>query len=251
MKRQKQKINYPTEIDAAYYALHRYISPYDYVVRYIGEDLKPVTATVNPNCIIVGRLSKLNFFRPIPVGKGHFQSHFKRDEILFYKSNPDSPYFTGFGRYDKEALKLPFAKDLHITTHKKIDKNYNILLVGIDIDCHTGEKHVGEVETLIRHYLPDTYWEPSTGGKGRHGYLKLKYKNSYGVIATISSALKKLFAELNTLKNLYGYQAKIDDPAGLPFKLECVTENPYETNWKTLHDQRQSFLPLTTIRISR
>jgi hypothetical protein len=57
--------------------------------------------------------------------------------------------------------------------------------------------------------------------------------------------MNKIFAALNELKNLYGYEAQIDNPAGLPYKIQLVDDNPYEKDWSTLFyksDKEDKFL---------
>jgi len=222
------------EIDAAWYAVSRFIAPFDYVLRYTDREGKKNIITANPNCVLAAHISKIKILKPIALTKIMLQGHFNRETILFYKSAPNARLSSGYGRTDEQAQAISFSTDLGITTKKTIDSEYYTLLVGIDIDCHNGEKHVAEVEALIKRYLPQTYWEDSTNGNGRHGYLKIRYHNSFGVIETISNNLKLLFSKLDELKNLYGYEAKIDDPAGLPYKLEFTDTNPYDKNWSTL-----------------
>jgi len=236
---------YAKEIEAAWYAVIGFISPFDYVIRYTDENGEKQIVTANPNCVLASLISKNSLLKPIAITKSMFPHHFNRDVILFYKSLPNAKLTTGYGKYDKEALALSFSAELEITKKKTIDPKYHVLLIGIDIDCHNGEWHVREVEALIKKYLPNTYWEDSTNGKGRHGYLKIKFLKSFGVMDEISNFLEKLFAKLNELKNLHGYEAPIDEPVGLPYKLELLDHNPYEKNWTTLFlksDKEYKFL---------
>lgn len=231
---QGKKKTYSKEIEAAWYVLIRFMSTCDYVIRYIDKHGEKQTITPNSNCVLASQMSKNGLLKPQRITKSMLLDHFDRTVIIFYKSPPNSKLTTGYGRCDKSALDLSFSAELNITTKKKTDPQYYVLLIGIDIDCHNGERHVREVEELIKQYLPNTYWEVSTNGKGRHGYLKIKFLKSFGVIDVITDCLNKLFARLNELKTLYGYEAKIDDPAGLPYKLKLVDNNPYEKEWTTL-----------------
>lgn len=235
-KKRKRKVNkYEPEIEAAYYVLNPFVSSVDFVVRYIDKHGNKQIATENPNCVIVANMSGYHLLKPSRVTKEDYVRHFERNTILFYKSPPNSPYFTGYGGYDSTAQKLPFSAELEVFTKKQVDEDNYVLLVGIDLDCHNGENHVYEVMALIKKYLPNTYWEQSTNGNGLHGYIKIKYKNSFGVIKQISSDFKKLFDLLRQLKDLYGYEAILDEPAGLPYKYESVKTNPYQENWTSLH----------------
>jgi hypothetical protein len=238
MIKRKRKI-YDKEIEAAWYVLNPFISAFDYAIRYTGKNGEKQIITVNPNCVIAAQLSRNNLFKPSVLAKSMLEYHFNRTCIIFYKSDAHSPYFTGYGKQDADAQNLLFSKELNITTKKITDLKHCVLLIGIDIDCHNNENHVLEVESLIRHYLPNTYWEYSTGGKGRHGYLKLLYQNSYGVLKTICKCLNMLFAKLNDLKTLYGFEAKIDKPAGLPYILDFVDDNPYQEEWTTLYKSKK------------
>lgn len=233
-KSKKKRITYSKEIEAAWYVLKGFTSNFDYVVRYTDVNGKKQIVTVNPNCVLASKLSKYKFFKPHSISKSMFESHFRRDRIIFYKSSPNSKLTTGYGRYDQNAKSLSFSQELNITSRRVADSKYYILLIGIDIDCHNGEKHVREVEELIKKYLPDTYWEDSTNGKGRHGYFKIKYIKSFGVIKKITPLLNDIFAGLNNIKNKYGYEANIDEPAGLPYILNSEYTNPYNREWTTL-----------------
>ncbi|MBE0536844.1 MAG: hypothetical protein IH624_14355 [Phycisphaerae bacterium] len=231
----KPKTQYGKEIEAAWYTVSKFISPWDYVVQYRNEMCNSCIVTANPNCVVAANASKINLFKPSAISKAMFQAHFNRGQILYYKCARNAKLTTGYGRYDTDALNLPFAAELGVETKKKTHGSYCVLLIGIDIDCHNNEKHVSEVECLIQAYLPNTYWEASTGGKGRHGYIKIQYTNSFGVVEAISKTLKRLFGKLDDLRKLYGFEAKIDEPAGLPYKMELVDHNPYEANWSTLY----------------
>ncbi len=233
MGKYKRK-TYVKEIEAAWYALNGFFSTFDYVIRYTDKDGNKQIITPNPNCVLASFISKNGLLKPQAITKSMLPDHFNRDVIIFYKSPPNSRLTTGYGKYDKEALALSFSAELEITTRKITDTQYYVLLIGIDIDCHNGEWHVREVEELIKKYLRNTYWEHSTNGKGRHGYLKIKFLKSFGVMERISNFIEKLFAKLNELKNLHGYEAPIDDPAGLPYKIEFTDNNPYIENWTTL-----------------
>ena len=233
MRHNKRK-TYVKEIEAAWYALNGFISTFDHVVSYTDKYNQKQIVTPNPNCVLASFISKNGLLKPKAITKSMFPDHFNRDVIIFYKSSPNSRFTTGYGKYDKEATALPFSAELEITTKRTTDPKYHVMLLGIDIDCHNGEWHVREVEGLIKKYLPNTYWEDSTNGKGRHGYLKIKFIKSFGMLDKISKFLEKLFAKLNELKKLHGYEASIDDPAGLPYKIEFTDNNSYIENWTTL-----------------
>jgi hypothetical protein len=73
-------------------------------------------------------------------------------------------------------------------------------LANIDIDCHSRgnpRSATAFAEWLAENYLPDRYHEPSTHGRGRHGYFVLR-KFGFGdqevvnVLGRLDKALKKL-----------------------------------------------------------
>jgi hypothetical protein len=182
---QNNKKKYKKEIEAAWYALSNFISTSDYVVRYIGRNGEKHIKTVNPNCVLASQISKNGLLKPQRISKSDFVNHFNRDIMIFYKSHTNSKLTSGYGRYDKNAKNLSFSAELDVTTKKTTNSKYHVMLLGIDIDAHNGEKHVHEVEALIKQYLPNTYWEASTNGNGRHGYLKIKYLQSFdGKVST-------------------------------------------------------------------
>jgi hypothetical protein len=73
-------------------------------------------------------------------------------------------------------------------------------LANIDIDCHSrgnSRSATAFAEWLSQNYLPDLYHEPSTHGRGRHGYFILR-KFAFGdqevanILGRLDKALKKL-----------------------------------------------------------
>ena len=70
----------------------------------------------------------------------------------------------------------------------------------IDIDCHkTGNPESAKVfaDWLRHHYFPDLYHEPSTNGRGRHGYFVLfKHQCNAHAVAMILKKLEKALKKL-------------------------------------------------------
>ena len=74
----------------------------------------------------------------------------------------------------------------------------------IDIDCHergNPQSAKAFAEWLKDKYFPDLYHEPSTHGKGRHGYFGLN-KDGFGDVAVIN-ILKRLDKALKKLLELF------------------------------------------------
>ena len=73
-------------------------------------------------------------------------------------------------------------------------------LACVDIDCHRSgnpRSATAFAEWLSQNYLPDLYHEPSTHGRGRHGYFILRKRGFYdrevvNVLGRLDKALKKL-----------------------------------------------------------
>ena len=74
----------------------------------------------------------------------------------------------------------------------------------IDIDCHRGgnpESAKAFADWLRDNYFPCFYHEPSTNGKGRHGYIVL-FKKGFGDVA-VSNILKRLEKVLKKLLQVF------------------------------------------------
>ena len=233
-KKRRPKVKLDPEFEAAWYVLCPFISPFDFVTRYQDENNQKCINTANPKPILAAQHSGNKLFKAQMVTKSKFPAHFSKDVIIFYKSHPYKRLSTGYGRRDADARNLPFSQFLNITTKRITDTDYYVLLIGFDIDCHNGENHVVEVMALIISYFPDTYWEISTNGAGRHGYLKIKYRQSKDKFHNIVQFLDRLFKKLRELKTLFNYEALIDDPGGLPYETEFVDTNPHSAAWNTL-----------------
>ena len=80
----------------------------------------------------------------------------------------------------------------------------------IDIDCHRSgnpESAKAFADWLRDNYFPCLYHEPSTNGKGRHGYFVL-FKEGFGDVA-VANILKRLEKTLKKLLQVQGYRIKI------------------------------------------
>ena len=83
-------------------------------------------------------------------------------------------------------------------------KSSPLTLSMIDIDCHghgNPESAKAFADWLKDNYFPSLYHEPSTHGKGRHGYFVL-FKDGFGDVA-VSNILKRLEKTLKKLLQVF------------------------------------------------
>ena len=83
-------------------------------------------------------------------------------------------------------------------------KSSPLTLSMIDIDCHghgNAQSAKAFADWLKDNYFPNLYHEPSTHGKGRHGYFVL-YKDGFGDVAVVN-ILKRLGKTLKKLLQLF------------------------------------------------
>ncbi len=93
----------------------------------------------------------------------------------------------------------------------------NEILVNLDIDCHTSGSECGAFEAaeyLKATFFPGLYHEPSTNGRGRHGYLIL---DKFGMNAEgVKDLLKGLERRLNEHLLSEGFDIELFEIKGLP-----------------------------------
>ena len=83
-------------------------------------------------------------------------------------------------------------------------KNTPLTISMIDIDCHRSgnpESAKAFADWLTANYFPCLYHEPSTNGKGRHGYFVL-FKEGFGDVA-VANILKRLEKTLKKLLQVF------------------------------------------------
>ena len=232
-----KKKTYSKDIEAAWYALKNFIHPLD--CSYKGEypitdpdgqvkEIKYGVYPLNRNYVLASVLSGSSIFRPSYFSKSKLNQHLTRQDTYYYRSKYDGIHTEGYGSSEKQALNLEFSDDLGIISpRKKYEGKYYILLLGIDIDTHNGEPDAIEVENWLRSdYFPESYWEPSSGLKGRHGYVKVGIPcNIY--LSDVISTFEEIFKYLDDFRKQKNYQAPIDPPCGLPSQVKFVNTNPY------------------------
>lgn len=234
----KKRKHYSKEIEAAWYTLKDFIHPLDCsykgfnpVTDEEGQVIEVVSGVypMNRNYVLASVLSGSSLFRPSYMSKSKLHLHLIQQKTYYYRSKYDAIHSEGYGSSDKQALNLEFSEELRIrSSRKKYEDKYNILLLGIDIDTHHGEPDAMDVEKWLRsEYFKESYWEPSSGLKGRHGYVKVAYPYDTR-ISEISDTFEELFKLLDTLRKQKNYLAPIDPPCGLPSQVILVDTNPYE-----------------------
>src|SRR5271157_172389 len=151
-----------------------------------------------------------------------------KDPVCCYLRKLISPYVFGWaeddgvGRYSNEQLiryynsfgymGSPANSDCHdhftgqTTLYFWADgrKTSPLTISMIDIDCHRSgnpESAKAFAEWLKDNYFPCLYHEPSTHGKGRHGYIVL-FKEGFGDVA-VSNILKRLEKALKKLLQVF------------------------------------------------
>jgi hypothetical protein len=151
-----------------------------------------------------------------------------KDPVCSYLRTLISPYGFGWkgddgvGRYSNETLiryyntsgfmGSPTNDELHNhftgqdTLYFWADgrKSTPLTISMIDIDCHRSgnpESAKAFADWLRDNYFPSLYHEPSTHGKGRHGYFVL-FKDGFGDVA-VSNILKRLEKVLKKLLQVF------------------------------------------------
>jgi hypothetical protein len=228
--------SFTKEIEAAWYVLKPFFHPLDCAEKNTysiqdpqgdGTIIKSGVYPLNVNYVLASILSGDNRYRPSYMTKAKLAQHLNQIKTYYYRSAYQSIYSIGYGSHQNQALKLPFAQDLGVTSKRiPYPGGFYILLVGIDIDAHHGETDSLTVEEWLKTIFPESYWEPSSSFTGRHGYFKLAYPCTVSISSVIHS-LKFLFSLLDQKRQLLGFQSTIDVPCGLPSTLTLVPEYPY------------------------
>ena len=165
-------------------------------------------------------------FKPYYFSKLRLDTHLKQADTYYYRSRYNAVASTGYGSSDISKDKLNYADDMRIT-HKRIKyEDIGIMLLCVDIDCHHGEKDGERVKDLIiNEYFPGSYWEPSTGGKGFHIYMKLAYDvnyrfNPHQTLRYIHRVISECCLLLERERLERGFDAPIDKIDGLPSMID-------------------------------
>ena len=220
-------LSYEKTIEAAWYVLKGFINPIDCNVR--GTDDIPYYMNKNDAYLqfLTGKPVHLNYF-----SKNRAAHHFYGFDTYYYRSNyrysPEAKvgkYYQGYGSSDNQALKLSFSDILSVKTKVIRDTFTNVILVGLDIDCHKGETDGSKlVDWLIKNYFPHSYYEPSTNKNGYHIYIKLMFPYCTP-LGMIKDSLSELIQYLNVEKDKLGIKSVIDKPCGLPSFVYFVDHN--------------------------
>jgi hypothetical protein len=209
-----KKIIYPKEVEAAWYVMKELIDPFNCSVQH---DKKAIPMYYKD--VLRHHYSGTKVFKLFGFSKAHLAVHLAKSETYYYRSKPYAAHFTGYGSSDKQTQSLSFAKELNIMTKRKRLYGAYVLLLGIDIDAHNNEPDVDKLaDWLQTNYFPDSYWEPSTNEKGKHGYVKVAYKDCWN-LEDVKLLIEELFDLLQLKIKKAGFIANIDIPCGLPVLL--------------------------------
>lgn len=120
-------------------------------------------------------------------------------------------------RLTNEMLAAHFAGDETLYFTATGDPKNDDVLVMLDIDCHHSGSLKGAnafASYLAEHYFPGMYWEPSTNGKGVHGYVVV-HKSLTGDVA-LKSALGRLDKFLKQVLASGNWDVELVEVKGLP-----------------------------------
>ena len=216
-KIKKPKEIFPKETEAAWFVLKEFIDPLTCSEKHNGTPL-PMNKQVALEHLYSGTTIYKNITESKTItynlitynfSKGRLHDHLTQETVYYYRSKRCAKHAEGYGGWDSQALKLPFSEELDIC-HKRheYDKFY-VLLDGLDVDAHNGETDAEAVGNWIkRDYLHDTYWEPSTGGKGRHGYYIVAYPK-YLSLVYVKEILTEVHKLLNMKREQLGFESKV------------------------------------------
>lgn len=215
--------------EAAWYVLAPFIHPLDCSVR------RPTTSR-NTACAVfpMNKNEDLErFINAEPSGSAapspsyfsrfRLQLHLSGVETYYYRSRPNGSPRIGYGSSDAAKDRLLFdPKLLGIQGKAKRFPDILIILLGVDIDAHRGERDVAKVRDLIlERYFPGAYSEPSTSGSGIHVYAKLAVPIRFAgglnqTLRCVHSTVEALSAIMEQDRINHGLDAPIDHIRGLP-----------------------------------
>ena len=222
---------YSKEVEAAWYVLKNFINPLDCAEK-VETSVYPMNINAKLACIYSGykwdsTSTEKDPYRPSYFSKSRLNGHLKKRKTYYYRSQHNAIYTEGYGSSDEQAQNLIFAKEFNITHKVQKHDHIMIMLLGIDIDAHNGEKDVSKVENWLRNdYFNNSYWEPSTGGRGSHGYVKIAYRSDCSR-SYILSCITELFKLFDMKRELLGFEASVDKPCGLFSTISLSNKNPY------------------------
>lgn len=218
----KNPIHFSKETEAAWYVLKPFVDCFNFGKKvFIDGKWTPISCNKSELLEHLFNEKKLSIdteYGPRRVSffsKKNLDSHLNGFDTYYYRSSSNTIRYTGYGVSDKTACKLPFSAELGITTKKVSIQNEKVMLIGIDIDCHNGEKDSSKWLPILSSLFGDFYYEPSTSGSGLHGYVKLscpiRYSTSYiiDILCTINNRLKDSGVAL-------GIKSSLDSFKGTP-----------------------------------
>ena len=217
--------------EAAWYALAPFLNPIDCSFKFKIRDEDgseetvaiPMNTNVTLESLYNGDVIDGGTIKPSWFSKKRLVNHLTGRETYYYRSRPNGFWRDGYGSSDKAKDRLGEAADLLEIKGKCRKYPYvGVMLLCADIDCHNGEKDVEKVrDWLLDRYFPGAYWEPSTGGKGVHLYLKVAYrpwllKWRDTTVRYVVDAINRISCLLEAERRAKGFDAPVDKLRGLP-----------------------------------
>lgn len=199
----------------AWFALSPFIHPLDCSQKYRDAVVPMNTNEALESIYNADVMPDGNRLRPYYFSKFRLEMHLNNADTYYYRSRPFAPARTGYGGYEKAHEKFDFAQEMGIIGKCQKSEGTCVMLLGIDVDAKNNEPDAAEVCQMLMELFPGSYYEPSTGGKGIHFYLKIFYSASlrrtrYQTIKHIHRVCIDLGAMLDKLRFNAGYQAPID-----------------------------------------
>lgn len=241
----EQEKRFPDEVDAYSYAIGYMFNPVDCSRRFDGSkavipfnknDFLELFYNRIPVVYDVRRVEGKNGlthvyrspragevgvqYKPKFVGKWWYDRHLTGGQTLYYRSKYNCCARVGYQSYDAGHKKLPWAERFGITGRSRRFPEVGWMLLGFDLDAKNDEPDMPDLRDWLLTFFPASYWEPSTGGKGIHLYVKLAYRvdhagSLYQTLARVDDRVVRLCNQL-ALRASTKFRAKLDGIRSLP-----------------------------------
>ncbi|MFA9479427.1 hypothetical protein ACERK3_14150 [Phycisphaerales bacterium AB-hyl4] len=189
-----------------------------------GEDgrIVPVAEVGHDPDALVGRC-RFTF-----VGRSHFHEHlhqvndpFGVPKVLYYRSAFNAQFRLGRGKSTKNLAlaPVPYAKLLDVQTGVVRSSRLRSLLITIDFDFkpirypNAVNDAAATCQWFVGRFFPGAYHEPSTGGNGRHLYLKVAYEprpNPWMALADMVDGIGRWLQWADVQRQDQGFVTNVD-----------------------------------------
>ena len=140
-KKKRRRRVYPMETEAAWYVLKEFVDPLECLDKRLGT-----ISPLNTNEVLCHVYSRTKLYTPYHFSKKRLHDHLEQTDTYYYRSKRNSRHKIGYGRSARQALALPFSNYLGITERVRTYGRYYVLLVGLDVDGHNGERDILAVQ---------------------------------------------------------------------------------------------------------